>query len=274
MASASAVTGEMLITAKAGEPDRYLAALLARSAVRDDLVVLAAFIAEIKRIPGIAADPHLAEIRLAWWRDALLSVEPDAAGHPTADAMRFLMARHGLDRDALAEWLEAFAHTFYAAPPEDAAHLDLELSLTEGTPFAFAARICGAEAGAALDAACGAAGIAYGLARLGLDFPRALARGRVPLPGLSDDDRDGTAVDAGRARDVLAQLAAPRLRNARALYAGLDAGAKTALLPLALVEPYLRASCAQGHDLTRELAEIAPLTRVWRLWRAHFSRRV
>lgn len=257
--------------ARSLEPDRYLAALLSPHTARNDLIVLTAFVAELKRIPQIVSDPHLAEIRLAWWRDVLASDSTDATGNPTADAMRGVMVRHGLDRDALAVWLDAFAHTFYAAGPEDEAHLDLELSLVEGTPFAFAARICGARDDASLKMACDTAGQAYGLARLGLDFARVLARGRIPLPGLDAGSGDAGAVTAEAARTRLDQLAQARLRDFKAMFTTLDARAKAALLPVALVEPYLRACCNQRHDLTRELAEIAPLTRVWRLWRASMS---
>ena len=124
-----------------------------------------------------------------------------------------------------------------------------------------------------MDAACRAAGIAYGLARRGLEFPRSLARGRVPLPGLlsSNGQADVNALTAVAARTRLEALAPPRVEAAKSTFAKLEWAGKAALLPIALVEPYLRASCDQGHDLTRELADVAPLTRVWRLWRAHMT---
>jgi phytoene synthase len=273
MGETRALTGEMRELARTLEPDRYLAALLSPRAARDDLIALAAFVAELKRIPKIVSDPHLAEIRLAWWRDALLAGDGAATGNPQADAMRAMIARHALDRGALAAWLDALTHTFYSAPPDDEAHLDLELSLIEGTPFVFAAHLCGATADADLDAACRAAGIAYGLARRGLEFPRSLARGRVPLPGLlsSSGQADVNALTAVAARTRLEALAPPRVEAAKSTFAKLEWAGKAALLPIALVEPYLRASCDQGHDLTRELADVAPLTRVWRLWRAHMT---
>lgn len=279
--SAITVTPQMRERARALEPDRYLAALLAPAPVRDDLITLAAFVAELGRIPVTVSDPHLAEIRLAWWRDGLLDGADGKMGDPCADAMRALIARHGLDRAALATWLEAFAHTLYPAAPEDAAHLDLELRLLEGTPFIFAAQICGAPPERA-QRACETAAQAYGLARVGLNFPRALARGRCPLPGFTDD-ADGAAhevrvgaaaIDAASARAALGQLAAARVAAAKAAFAAADRPVRTALLPLALVEPYLRASCHEGHDLTHELADVAPLVRVWRLWRAHMTGRV
>lgn len=275
MGGTIAVTDEMRQAARTVEPDRHLAALLSPRAVRHDLIALAAFVGELKRIPQIVSDPHLAEIRLAWWRDALLSKETGATGNPLADAMRALIAHHALDRDALAAWLDAFAHTFYSAPPQNDAHLDLELSLIEGTPFAFAAVICGGQlASPDVEAACKTAGIAYGLARTGLEFPRSLARGRVPLPALVSEDADVNAVNPAQARRVLAALAGPRAAAAKSQFGKLSPAVKAALLPVALVEPYLSASCSQGHDLTRELADVAPLTRVWRIWLAHIRGRM
>lgn len=268
------VTDEMRQAARTLEPDRYLAALLSPRAARDDLVVLAAFVAELKRIPNIVSDPHLAEIRLAWWRDALLAGEGAPTGNPLADAMHEIVARRALDRETFAVWLDAFAHTFYRAPPQDEAHLDLELSLIEGTPFAFAARICGETANAATDAATKAAGIAYGLACLGLEFPRSLARGRVPLPGLVNEDADINAVSAAEARRSLTAFAPARIAAMKATFNALSPAGKASLLPVALVEPYLSASCAQGHDLTKELGDVAPLVRVWRVWRVYMSGRV
>ncbi|MEJ2518454.1 MAG: hypothetical protein P8Y82_10985 [Methyloceanibacter sp.] len=48
---------------------------------------------------------------------------------------------------------------------------------------------------------------------------------------------------------------------------GLDAAGQTAYLPLALVEPYLKA-LAKVKDPLHDIAGINPLTRLWRLMRA------
>jgi phytoene synthase len=65
----------------------------------------------------------------------------------------------------------------------------------------------------------------------------------------------------------LAQEARDALREARAAAGGNDR-IVPALLPLALIEPYLQALESPGHDPLSELADISPLARVWRLWRA------
>jgi phytoene synthase len=46
-------------------------------------------------------------------------------------------------------------------------------------------------------------------------------------------------------------------------------GVLPAILPVALVEPYLRALEGVGPNIARERAEISPITRAWRLWLAH-----
>ena len=80
-----------------GEPDRYFAATLAPAVLRYDLIVLAAFAAEIARVPGQVREPLAGEIRLQWWRDALIGGSSEAAaGHPVATAMRATMRRFGL----------------------------------------------------------------------------------------------------------------------------------------------------------------------------------
>ena len=57
--------------ARAYDRDRYLSALLAPSRARDDLVVLAAYLGEIQRVPLMIREALAGEIRLQWWRDAL-----------------------------------------------------------------------------------------------------------------------------------------------------------------------------------------------------------
>jgi len=56
--------------------------------------------------------------------------------------------------------------------------------------------------------------------------------------------------------------------------ANLPREARTAFLPLALVQSYLRALDRPGRDLLRGPAEIAPLTRIMRIAMAHWLGRV
>ena len=51
------------------DPDRFLTALFAPPAKRDALLTLYAFNHEIARAREVASEPHMALIRLQWWRE-------------------------------------------------------------------------------------------------------------------------------------------------------------------------------------------------------------
>jgi phytoene synthase len=103
-------------------------------------------------------------------------------------------------------------------------------------------------------------------------LPVHAARGRVDLPA-DMLRRHGTSPEqilAGEASkglsDVLAELretARLALGSARAHVAGLPAAARVAFRALALVEPYL--SALQRTDPLRQVADINPLYKLWRL---------
>jgi len=243
--------------ARDGEMDRYLAALLSPREVRGDLIALAAFAAEVNRVPRLVREPHLAEIRLQWWRDALLAEPYAKTGNPVADAFANVLRRHRLSRTALEAWLEALAATCYPAELGTEAQLDGDLDRLEGTPFSFALAILNPDnpLQGQLNQNCARA---YGIARLAADLPYALAQGRHPLPLAIEEAR--AFVTAKLRRHLVAiESGFPSLSRAQ----------KCALLPVALVEPYLQALERPGHDLAHDIAEISPLARIWRIGMAH-----
>ena len=252
--------------AKAGEPDRYLAALLSPPGVRNDLIVLAAYAAEIRRIGDEVREAPLAEIKLQWWRDALARFEAgEKSGNPVADQFARVVGAHSLPREQLEDWFDARVHTFYADPPGNEAALALELTLLEGIPFGFAAQILGAPAPAVGDGPFADAAVAYGLTQLGLNYPYALARGRTVLP---------FSATSAEAKTYICREARARLARVKPVFTHATQAQKLALLPLALVEPYLQALERKDHDLTRDIGDVVPLSRVWRLWRARMSGRL
>jgi len=114
--------------------------------------------------------------------------------------------------------------------------------------------------------------------------PGLAAKGRTYLPA-DDLARHGIALEAIFAGETSPGLEAllvemrdearDALREARfhlfgegMTGTGLDERGRTAFLPLSLVEPYLGA-LAKVRDPLREIAEISPLTRLWRMivWR-------
>ncbi len=261
--------------ARASEPDRYLAALLSPRAVRDDLIALAAFAGELGRIPTQVREPMPGEIRVQWWRDAVhAGVTGTKSGNPIADAFAETVQRHDLPLARIGDMLDAHAHALYSAPPADDAALRLELDLNEGTLFWLAVKILGAKDTEFTRTLIENAAHAYGLARLGLNLPHSLARGRVPLPQSyvpSADEPSDTwrPAIAKLCRDSRTDMAKVKMHFSQA-----SPALQAALLPLALVEPYLKALEKAAHDPVRDLAEIAPLTRLWRLSFAHWRGRM
>ncbi|HMN37287.1 MAG TPA: squalene/phytoene synthase family protein [Hyphomicrobium sp.] len=265
-------------SARTHEQDRYLAALLAPARSRRDLVALAAFTGEVKKISHVVSEPHLAEIRLQWWRDAVLAPQAAATGNPVADAFIAILAGREDLHSAVDGWLDAVVDTFYRSAPEGEAEFLSEIETLEGAPFLLAARICGAQPAEDLLDMSRAAGRAYGLARLGLTMAQSLARGRVPLPqvapaGWRRSDGAGS-LDQAAAKAFVARYARAALDHVRPRFRHGSPAQRAAMLPLALVEPYLRACEKQGHDLMRDIGDVAPLVRVWRIWRAHLTGRL
>lgn len=270
--------------ARAHDQDRYLAALLAPAGARDDLIALAAFAGDLQRIPASVGEPMMGEIRLQWWRDAIEGAVPDAlTGNPVADAIVAAISRHALPPALLLGMIEARSFELYPDPLPDEATLDAYLDRTEGAAFGLACRILGVSDLAAPAQTIQAAGRAYGMAKLLVACTPAASRGRVLLPA-TRLAAAGVGVDdllAGRSSPAyvallreLAQAARGALSKARSGLADLPRGARTALLPIALVEPYLRALEKTGSEPLRQVAEISPLGRVSRLWWAHMSGRI
>jgi len=253
MADLSGNLNELRGIARAGEPDRYLAALLAPRRLQADLVTLAAFMAELGRVEAFVREPMMAAIRLQWWRD---TIETGAhTGQPVADALPGLVRRHAVPMPLLDEALDATEAAVTARAGWDAPGLEAAAARREAAAFALAgAVLCvPAEPHADIFATSGAA---YAAAR-------ALLR-------LAAGDPDGPRL-ATTARAALAEVRHLVTKDDRLI---------AALLPLALVEPYLRAyetarpepREARAHGAP--LRNINPLTRFWRLWRAHWRRRV
>jgi 15-cis-phytoene synthase len=265
--------GDVVVaTARAGAPDRYVAALLAPRPVRGDLIALAAYSAEIEKIPRQVSDPHLGEIRLQWWREQLAastSATPfEKSGHPVADAMIAVMRRHHLPLQRFNDHLDATVHALYADAPENDTQQGLELEMKDGGLFALATQIIGGTETETCNPILKGAAQAFGLMKLALDLPYALARGRVPLPPSGQAPADF--------RNVIGDIstrARTHLAHVRAAYPEQHASVKSALLPVALVEPYLRVLSRASHDPARDIADIAPLTRAWHLAKTHWRGR-
>lgn len=266
--------------ARDGEIDRYIAALIAPTALRDDLVALAAFAAQIGHIPDAVREPMMGEMRLQWWRDALLlGVHGEASGHPVADAVSAVRERRRLDADMLEQVVDAVAEAFAGTPAGETAWDGTQIMARfEGPLFAIAAHIHAGEPVKGCDLLFERAGVAYGLARSLCRLPFAIASGWPPLPpgimtGETDVAGPAASVDVA-AVGRLQTIARDALLEVRQRQGAAPSAAIAALTPLVMVEPYLDAQSHSMETLLVSPVEVLPLRRMWRIWRAYRRHKV
>jgi 15-cis-phytoene synthase len=264
--------------ARSGDPDRALAALFAPRDIRADLLALTAFNVELSRIAEQVSEPELGAIRLQWWRDAVARERnAEATGHPVADTLREVRQRRGLSSERIEGLIDARNFDIATRIMPDWNALETYLHDTAGALFALAATCAGVPR-ALIEPAASHAGLAYGLTGLMRALPVHAARGLVVLPAdrLRRHGTSSEALLAGRTEpglfDLLVELrdtARTALEQARRHIAKFDRRGQVAFVPLSLVEPYLAALGRKGHDPLREIADINPLHRLWRLatWR-------
>ena len=240
--------------------DRYLTTLFAPAESRESLHALYAFNYELARVREMVSEPLLGRMRLQWWRDALdpSRLGGEATGSPIADALRATIARHALPAEPFAVLLDARLRALDAEFCVAGTGLDQYFDDTDAAAFRLAARILGVPADDAAAKLLGAAGQAYGRIQLlrALPFVHAARSHLLHAPLIND----WAALAPILCEDARGWLRAARLQL-RAAGAAIPA-----VLPLALVEPYLAALERLGPEVVRERADISPLTRVWRLW--------
>jgi 15-cis-phytoene synthase len=268
--------------ARLHEPDRYTSALLAPRMARDDLITLAAYLGEVRRVPLSLSDATLGEIRLQWWRDTLSAgAQGGLSGNPIADEMVRVIARHSLPLDLVLAPLDAASAEVAGAPFDDEAQWTAYLDAAEGSAMTLSALCLGISKAAQRPPALVSAGRAYAACRMALRLPELLARGRWPVPpsvAAFGDPAHSLETEARalmrRAGGALSEQAAQYLGQARSSLRAAPSGLTAALLPAALVTAYGKALSRRSRDALREPAQIAPLTRILRLWRASATGRI
>jgi phytoene synthase len=270
-----ALDQDLLTLARAEEADRYFAATLAPAERREALVTLAAFAAELRRIPRLVTEPMMGEVRLQWWRDTIASFGTDATGlgHPLADRLRRAVRTCRLPSAPLLAMTEARAFDLYDDPMPDEAALTGYLARTEAGPFALAMQALRPDDASLPLHLAERAGFVYGLTRILAELPYHVSRGRRMLPEtwLSENSVDRESMMQGRATPELRVAiahASTRIEAALSEISRQSSTDRVALLPLAVVPIYLRRLRDPAHDPLRHPIDLAPLTRLWRIARA------
>lgn len=282
----SPALAELQEIARTREPDRYVAALFAPKPVQGALIAIAAFAAELARIPAVASEPMIGEIRLQWWRDAIGDgVRGTATGHPVADAFAAVVRQHTLSLEAVHQLIDARSFDLSGDVHADVAALERHLASVEGTPFALGWQVLSGQALAAETA--GSAGVAYGLARDFGRLPALLHNGGFPIPAdllarcglkreaLTAEPRsEETEAAVSSAVRELQSRGREALNAARGQIASGRRDGLAAFLPLAMVEPYFSAQNQRGFLHLEHMQQIVPLSRFWRMGAAWLRKRI
>lgn len=237
--------------------DRFLCALFADPAKREDLFTLYAFNQEISKTREMVSEAMLGQIRLQWWRETLDGIEKgEVRKHEVVEPLANLLARGQIKREDLDALIDAREFDLEDTAPKDLDELDLYVDRTSGKLAVLAASLLGARSDKSLEAAR-LAGQAYGL----VGILRAIVfHGRAKRLYLPTETMDRHGVKQGdifefRSTDsvkemtgALASHALLRIARARKSRKALPKSALPAALPLILGEGYLRKLRKAGYD--------------------------
>jgi len=257
---------------RATDRDRFIASLFAPAQRRGALHALYAFNSEVARVREVAREALPGEIRLQWWSEIISGERSaEARANPLAQALLETIERHALAAPKLIALIEARRFDLYDDPMATLADLETYAQRTSSALFALAAQILsGSDAGAVVEPA----GRAYALAGLLRAFPLHAARRQLyaPMEVLDRHQAHPHDIFAGRSsaglKAALGELRDLARRHVRAAQAKMDAlppAAIPALLPVALVRPWLH---RQERRDPFAPAELPPWRRQWLIWRA------
>ena len=268
--------GIAMQTLKQFAPEHYLACLFISEPFRNDVAVLWAFDAEIRRVPQLVSEPMPGEIRLQWWRDLVKSGDNSGSG-PLANALMEVMANRELPKEIFDNYIEARIFDLYQDPMPDTGTLEGYLGETVSCFFLMSALACGAERSTLLADACGHAGMALGLSqilsRCALD--RKQERLYFPLDMLAKHDLDRElwlspdfTVDHSKVIQELCSLTQYHLTFARSLFKQLPKELRSLFLSVSLVEPLLKRVNKSPLDILNHPVLLSPLRRQWEITKA------
>ena len=269
MQDAFAYCADLVRTA---DRDRFIASLFAPAERRGALHALYAFAAEVARVREVAHTALPGEIRLQWWSDVVNGErDGEANANPVAAALLATMERYHLGRNVLLDLIEARRFDLYEDTMRTLDDVEAYLRRISSSLISLAVLIL---ADAEFEAVATPAGIASGLAEILRAFPIHVARRQLYLPTEILERHQVRLHDvfAGRSSPGLVaafaelrDIARRHLAKAGQGLKELPAEAVPALLPLAVVRPWIDRS-----ERTDPFApiELAPWRRQWLIWRA------
>ncbi|HEY1836658.1 MAG TPA: phytoene/squalene synthase family protein [Rhizomicrobium sp.] len=262
---------------RTSDPDRYIAALFAPAQRRAHLFALYALNHELGHIAEVVRQPMMAEIRLQWWRDALVEARAGKPrGHEVLQGIAKAFAAAEIPQDALDAMIDARALDSGAQMFADMAALEAYADATSGNLMRIAARILGQPA----DDAAREAGIAYALTGILRAMPFHAARRKLflPLDALKAEGLDPEDVFAAReiakierVFAIVADCARQHLAEVRKMKK--PGKALPALMPATAVPFYLKRMTQRDFNPFRDRSDIPMYRRQLAMLAASFRGR-
>jgi len=275
---------ERLLRLRTTDLDRYLACLLMPASVRDDLVRLFLFNAEIAAVRDKVRAALPGEVRLQWWVDALSGERAgEARDNPVASTFLEMLDRRAIPVVSLISMCQARVFDLYDDPMPDRATYEGYAGETAAALLQISALVLDPAHATAAATVCGHAGVAQSVAGHLMLLPLHRSRGQVYLPGDSlaatGLDRDGFLAgdDDGRcaaAISAFVSLGREHLFKARAEMARLPPTLRPALLPVALSAPVFDLADRLGARCLEQSPQPAQWRRQWRFFRARATGRI
>ncbi len=256
------------------DSDRFLTALFAPVARRDDLFALYAFNAEVARSREAVSEPMLGLIRLQWWRDAIAECYAGRPRrHQVVEPLAAVIDSHGLPRRLFDRLLDSREMDFSDAPFETMDQLVSYAEASSGGLTQLALLVLGARDESA-QAAGALVGTAWALTGLMRALPHQLRQNRCVLPRevMARHRVEERALrelkpsdSICRAVEEICVTALKKLDESRNIMPSRRGGGLPALLPGTLARAYLARFARLGYD-PFDTRNATPLSlRSWRL---------
>jgi phytoene synthase len=246
------------------DPDRYLSALFAPEERRPLLFALYAFNHELARIGDTVREPMMGEIRLEWWREAVLEArDGHPRAHDVARGLAELFARVGPRIGPFEAMIDARQFDLGAELFPDMNALATYADATSGSLMRLASAVL--LDGEKIGEIAHDAGVAYGLTGILRAIPFKASRRRLYLPldmlaaeDIGPDDLFAGKADPAKLKRVTSTIAAhARSHHAAARLRPIPGHALPALMPAALVPLYLKKLSRPNFDPLRNTSDIA-----------------
>lgn len=282
MAASTALTADtrtqLLADLRQTDIDRYLALLLMPETVRDDLMALMLFNAEIAAVRDRIRDPLPGEVRLQWWRDVLSGDRGgEGQAHPVASLLLEVIGRRAMPIAPLIAMCDARVFDLYDDPMPDRTSYEGYAGETASSLLQMSAFLLDPAASTTTATASGHAGVAQAVAGHLMLLPLSQARGQVFIPAdlLSATGLDRSGLLSGENRERVANavrafagFGREHLDTAKAALAQVPASVMPAYLPVALVEAVLSRAETMGASCLTQSARLPQWRRQMQLWRA------